>query len=80
MPREAAVISLAADQAVGSTAAMKTVASMKRVSNHLTGAVDRVATLFRGIADGAKGHSKATVDHLADVSSLLDAMAFEGVE
>jgi hypothetical protein len=50
------------------------------VSNHLTGAVDRVATLFKGLADGAKEHSKATVDHLSDVASLLDAMAFEGVE
>jgi hypothetical protein len=59
---------------------MKTMASMKRVSNHLTGAVDRVATLFKGLADGAKEHSKATVDHLSDVASLLDAMAFEGVE
>ncbi len=72
MPREVAPISRAADQARGSAMALKTVASMRRISKHLTGAVDLAATLGKAMFDiGTK--AKEGVDN--QLSVVADAWA-----
>lgn len=71
MPREVAPITREADQAHGSAMALKTVASMRRVSQNLTGAVDVVTTLFKGLADAGKKAIDRVGNHLSDVADAL---------
>jgi hypothetical protein len=72
MPRDVTPITRQADQAHGSATALKTLASMKRISKHLTGAVDLAATVGKAMFDiGTK--AKEGVDNQMNV--VADAWA-----
>jgi hypothetical protein len=74
MRREVTPISLATDQAHGSSMARKTVASMTRVSKHLTGAVDLAATFATGLAAGGKAAVEGLGNHMSEVADAMSKL------